>query len=76
MGSNTNRPDEVGPEGPIEISQNTEFISKFQTPFDSSVCELSEQGTKVDLEITDDITGHVKVKVFDFSGLMCLANGK
>ena len=30
-----------------------------QTPFDSLVRELSKQGVKFDLEVTDDLTGQV-----------------
>ena len=56
---------------PPEISQTTGPISKFQTPFDSPVCELPVQGEKVDLEVTDDVTGQVKV---DFSGLVTSAS--
>ena len=37
--------------------------------FDSPVRELSKHGVKFDLEVTDDVTGQVKVKMFDFSGL-------
>ena len=46
-------------------------------PFDSPVCELSEQGQKVDLEVTDGVVGHVKGKMLDFSAwyLMNLAVG-
>ena len=48
-------------------------ISKFQTPFDSPVRELPVQGRKFDLEVTDDVTGQVKVRIFDFSGLVTSA---
>ena len=54
---------------PPEISQTTGPISKFQTPFDSPVRELPVQDKKVDPEVTDDVTGQVKVRIFDFSGL-------
>ena len=58
-----------GPKGPPpEISQTTGPISKFQTPFDSRVRELPVQGQKFDPEITDDVTGQVKGRIFDFSG--------
>ena len=56
--------------GSPEISQTTGPISKFQTPFDSPVRELPEQGKKIDLDVTDDVTGQVKVTIFDFSGLV------
>ena len=55
---------------PPEISQTTGPISKFQTPFDSPVRELPVQGQKFDPEVTDDVTGQVKVRIFDFSGLV------
>ena len=59
-----------GPKGPPpEISQTTGPISKFQTPFDSPVRELPVQGQTFDPEVTDDVTGQVKVRIFDFSGL-------
>ena len=63
-----------GGEGPPEISQTTGPISKFQTPFDSPVRELPVQGQKFDPEVTDDVTGQVKVRIFDFSGLVTSAS--
>ena len=63
-----------GQRPPPEISQTTGPISKFQTPFDSHVRELPVQGQKVDLEVTDDVTGQVKVRIFDFSGLVTSAS--
>ena len=63
-----------GPKGPPEISQTTGPISKFQTPFDSPVRELPVQGQIFDLEVTDDVTGEVKVRIFDFSGLATSAS--
>ena len=59
---------------PPEISQTTRPISKFQTPFDSPVRELPVQGKKCDPEVTDDVTGQVKVRIFDFSGLVTSAS--
>ena len=59
---------------PPEISQTTGPISKFQTPFDSPVRELPVQGKKFDPEVTDDVTGQVKVRIFDFSSLATLAS--
>ena len=59
---------------PPEISQTTEPISKFQTPFDSPVRELPVQGQKFDPEVTDDVTGQVKVRIFDFSDLVTSAS--
>ena len=59
---------------PPEISQTTGTISKFQTPFDSPERELSEQRKTFDFEVTDDVTGQVKVNIFVFSGLMSLAS--
>ena len=63
-----------GAKGPPEISQTTGPIFKFQTPFDSPVRELPVQGQKLDLEVTDDVTGQVKVRIFDFSGLVTSAS--
>ena len=63
-----------GQRAPPEISQTTGPISKFQTPFDSPVRELPVQGQKFDPEVTDDVTGQVKVRIFDFSGLVTSAS--
>ena len=63
-----------GAKGPPEISQTTGPISKFQTPFDSPVRELPVQGQKFDPEVTDDVTGQAKVRIFDFSGLVTSAS--
>ena len=70
------RPAGGGAKGPPppEISQTTGPISKFQTPFDSPVRELPVKGQKFDLEVTDDVTGQVKVRIFDFSGLVTSAS--
>ena len=70
------RPAGGGPKGPPppEISQTTGPISKFQTPFDSPVRELPVQGQKFDPEVTDDVTDQVKVRIFDFSGLVTSAS--
>ena len=56
------------------ISQTTGPISKIQTPFDSHVRELSKHEVKFDLEVTDDFTGRVKVRMFDFLGLVTSAS--
>ena len=63
-----------GQRAPSEISQTTGAISKFQTPFDSPVRELPLQGKKIDPEVNDDVTGQVKVRIFDFSGLVTSAS--
>ena len=63
-----------GAKGPPEISQTTGPIYKIQTPFDSPVRELPVQGQTFDTEVTDDVTGHVKVRIFDFSGLVTSAS--
>ena len=63
-----------GGKAPSEISQTTGAISKFQMPLDSPRRELPEQGIKVDIEVTDDITGQVKVRIFDFSGFLTSAS--
>ena len=63
-----------GAKGPPEISQTAGPISKFQTPFDSPVRELPVQGQKLDPEVTDDVTGQVKVRIFDFSDLVTSAS--
>ena len=62
------------PAGGGGISQTTGLISKFQTPFDSPVRELPVRGETFDPEVTDDVTGQVKVKIFDFSGLVTSAS--
>ena len=59
---------------PPEISQTTRPISEFQMPFDSPVRELPVQGQKFDPEVTDDVTGQVKVRILDFSGLVTSAS--
>ena len=64
----------IGGYSPPEISQTTGTISKFQTAFDSPGRELSEQRKTFDFEVTDDVTGQVKVNIFVFSGLMSLAS--
>ena len=58
-----------GAKAPPEISQTTGPISEFQTPFDSPVRELPVQGQKFDPEVTDDVTGQVKVRIFELFGL-------
>ena len=63
-----------GQRAPPEISQTTGPISKFQTQFDSPVRELPVQGQKFDPEVTDDVTGQVKVRIFDFSDLVTSAS--
>ena len=63
-----------GCKGPPEISQTTAPISKFQTPFDSPIRELPVQSQKCDLEVTDDVTGQAKVRIFDFSVLVTSAS--
>ena len=56
------------------ISQTTGPISKIQTPFNSPERELSKHGLKFDLDVTDDVTGQVKVRMFDFSVLVTLVS--
>ena len=68
------RPAGGGAKGPPEISQTTEPISKLQTPFDCPVRELPVQGEKFHVKVTDDVTGQVKVKMLDFSGLVTSAS--
>ena len=63
-----------GAKGTPEISQTTGPISKFQMPFDSPVRELPVQGQKFDPGVTDDVTSQVKVRIFDFSGLVTSAS--
>ena len=76
LGSVVTRPAGGGgvPKGPPEISQTTVPISKFQTPFDSPLRELPVQGQKLDPDVTDDVTGQVKVRRFDFSDLATSAS--
>ena len=62
-----------GGKGP-ETSQTTGPISKFQTPFDSPVRELPVHDQTFDPEVTDDVTGQVKVRIFYFSGLVTSAS--
>ena len=59
---------------PPVISQTTGPIPKIQTLFDSPVRELSKHGVKFDLEVTDDVTGQIKVRMFNFSGLVTSAS--
>ena len=57
------------------VSQTTGPISKMQTiPFDSPARELSKHYLKFDLEVTDDVTGQVKIRMFDFSGSVTSAS--
>ena len=35
---------------------------------------MSKHGAKIDVDVTDDDTGQVKVGTFDFSGLVTLAS--
>ena len=66
-----------GAKGPWDLP-NSGPISKFQTPFDSPRRELpialDEQGKKIYLEVTGDVTGQVEVRIFDFSGLVTSAS--
>ena len=55
------------PPPPLVISQTTGPISKIKMPFDSPVREISKHGVKVNLNVTDDVTGQVKVRLLDFS---------
>ena len=59
---------------PPVISQTTGPISKIQTHFDIPVRELSKHGVKFDLDVTDDVTDQVKIRMFDFSGLVTSAS--
>ena len=59
---------------PPVISQTTGPIPKIRTLFDSPVRELSKHGVKFDLEVTDDVTGQIKVRMFNFSGLVTSAS--
>ena len=59
---------------PPVISQTAGPISKIQTPFDSPEREISKHDVKFDLEVTGDVTGQVKVRMFDFSVLVTLAS--
>ena len=45
-----------------------------QTPFESTIRERSKHGVKFDLEVTDDVTGRIKVGIFDISGLATWAS--
>ena len=59
-----------GAVSPPVISQTIVPISKIQTPFVSLVRALSKHGVRFHLEVTNDVTGQVKVRMFDFSGLV------
>ena len=59
---------------PLRSPKLLDRFPNFKTPFDSPVRELPVQGQKFDLEVTDDITGQVKVRIFDFSGLVTSAS--
>ena len=63
-----------GAVSPPVISQTTGPISKIQTSFDSPVRALSKPGQKFDIDVTDDVTGQVKVRMFDFLGLVTSAS--
>ena len=52
----------------------SDAISKIQTPFDSPVSELSKHDKKCELEVTGDVTGQIKVRIFNFSGLVTSAS--
>ena len=54
--------------------QTTGPTPKIPTPFDSPVRELSKHGVKFDQEVTDNVTGQVKVRMFDLSGLVTSAS--
>ena len=59
---------------PHVISQTTGPISQIQTLLYSPVRELYKHGVKFDVKITDDVTGRVKVGMFDISGLVTSAS--
>ena len=48
---------------PPRISETTGRIRKIQTTFESTV-KFAEGNTIFDLEVTDDVTGQVKDKMF------------
>ena len=52
----------VGKQGPGDIHNRP------------SVRELPVQGKKFDPEVTGDVTGQVKIRIFDFSGLVTSAS--
>ena len=52
---------------PSRVSQTTGPTSKIHTPFDSLLRDLFKRGIHIDLEVIDDVTVQVKVKMFDFS---------
>ena len=63
---------------PPVISQTAGPISKIQTPFDSTWtfqpwCEIWPRGHRSG-QLTQQVTGQVKVRMFDFSGLVTSAS--
>ena len=59
---------------PRDLLNNWTYVGtyKIQQPFDSPVRKLSKHGEKIDLEITDDVTGQVKVGMLDISDFVTL----
>ena len=59
---------------PPLISETTGPILKIQAAFESPGKTVSKKTNFVDLRVTSDVTGQVKVKMFDFSGLVTSAS--
>ena len=61
---------------PRDLPNNWTYVGiyKIQQPFDSLVRKLSKHGEKIGLEITDDVTGQVKVGMLDISDFVTLAS--
>ena len=56
------------------ISETTEPILKIQAAFESPGKTVTGKTNCIDLGVTSDVTGQVKVKMFDISGLVTSAS--
>ena len=59
---------------PPLISESTGPIVKIQAAFESPGKNRRRKTNFIDLGVTNDVTGQVKVKMFDFSGLVTSAS--
>ena len=59
---------------PPLISESTGPIKKIQAEFESPGKNAEGKTNCIDLGVTNDVTGQVKVKMFDFSGLVTSAS--
>ena len=63
----------MSPPPPL-ISETTGPILKIQAAFESPGKTIEGKTNFIDLGVTSDVTGQVKVKVFDISGLVTSAS--